>query len=70
MLFEKEFADVLFQQEKMPEKFYRQHYKTAQQNYIDYQQKNRQFFADKREIENKTDEVIDLFLNKLFKEFK
>ena len=51
-LYPKEIADRLYAEGKMPEWFYRQHYKTFQENWIDYHNRNKRkrSVADQEQI--------------------
>lgn len=49
-LYPKEIADQLYAAGKMPEWFYRQHYKTFQENWVDSFNKRKAITADQQKI--------------------
>ena len=68
-LLPKEQADRLYQQGKMPEWFYRQNYKTFQENWIESFQKKKQFLIDEKEIEAQAEQAIEKAIEKVLENF-
>ena len=69
-LYPKEIADRLYQDGKMPESFYRQHYKTFQENWIDYFNKGKERRKQqliKKQIDAAAEEAIEKALEDILK---
>ena len=69
-LYPKEIADRLYQEGKMPEWFYRQHYKTFQENWIDSFNKGKERRKQeliKKQIDAAAEEAIEKALEDILK---
>lgn len=69
-LYPKEIADRLYQDGKMPEWFYRQHYKTFQENWIDSFNKGKERRKQeliKKQIDAAAEEAIEKALEDILK---
>lgn len=69
-LYSKEIADRLYAEGKMPEWFYRQHYKTFQENWVDSHNKTKQIAAayyQQKEIEAAAEKAIEKVIQELEK---
>lgn len=68
-LYSKEIADRLYKEGKMPEWFYRQHYKTPIENYTEQMEKNKEFVLE--QIQKKqASNFIESIINDLLKDFE
>lgn len=72
-LYPKEIADKLYEEGKMPEWFYRQHYKSFQENWRDSFNKRRQLVKDRqrialeKDIEAAAEKVIEKAIEDILK---